>query len=407
LVSVIKRIQQFNSNRLPDYIPLKYRAMAQDPFYFFRGTAHLFYEDLAPTHIIPAYPLTWICGDLHLENFGSYKGDNRLVYFDLNDFDEACLAPATWEVTRMVTSICTALNTMGASRDEAAHVAGLYVKAYAQALGKGRSRYIEPQTAQGIVQAFLTKVADRKQKELVSERTVKQMGQLVLRIDNKKLFLIEQALKTRLCDHINNWLQQQFNGHRQYRVIDAGFRIAGTGSIGVKRYIFLVERLDVEGKYLLIDMKQAMPSVVEPNINIQQPAWQSEAERVVAVQERMQNISPALLAATVFENESYVIKEMQPTADKIDFSTLKNRYTDIKAVVEDMALLTASAQLRSSGRQGAAIADELIAFGRDGSWMQSIITYAGDYAHQVKKDYQEYFSAYNIGYFTDSNQTVI
>lgn len=98
---------------------------------------------------------------------------------------------------------------------------------------------------------------------------------------------------------------------------------------------------------------------------------------------------------------------MQPTADKIDFSTLKNRYTDIKDVVEDMALLTASAQLRSSGRQGAAIADELIAFGRDGSWMQSIITYAGDYAHQVKKDYQEYFSAYNIGYFTDSNQTVI
>ena len=68
--------------------------MASDPFYFFRGTAHLFYEDLVNTEAaLPGQPLTWVCGDLHIENFGSYKGDNRLVYFDINDFDEANLAP--------------------------------------------------------------------------------------------------------------------------------------------------------------------------------------------------------------------------------------------------------------------------------------------------------------------------
>jgi len=97
--------------------------MARDPFYFFRGTAHLFYEDLAGANTLPASPITWVCGDLHLENFGSYKGDNRLVYFDINDFDEAALAPASWELARMVTSIFVALITMGGTRAEAKNMA--------------------------------------------------------------------------------------------------------------------------------------------------------------------------------------------------------------------------------------------------------------------------------------------
>jgi hypothetical protein len=90
---------------------------------------------------------------------------------------------------------------------------------------------------------------------------------------------------------------------------------------------------------------------------------------------------------------------MQPTADKINFDTLENRYNDMEDVLEYMALLTASAQLRSSGRQGAAVADELIAFGRDGSWIPSIINYAGQYAHQEKADYDNYLAAYHSGYF--------
>ncbi len=44
-----------------------------------------FYEDLQDVPL-PQSPNTWICGDLHLENFGSYKANNKLVYFDLNDF---------------------------------------------------------------------------------------------------------------------------------------------------------------------------------------------------------------------------------------------------------------------------------------------------------------------------------
>ena len=396
--SVPERIKQFNSNRIPAFTALKYRAMARDPFYFFRGTAHLFYDDLLNANALPVQPLTWVCGDLHIENFGSYKGDNRLVYFDINDFDEATLAPASWELVRMVTSIFVALTTMGVAYVEAKNMTLLFLKTYSAVLSKGRSRYIEPQTTKGIVRSFLIKVSERRQKELVKERTIRKNGQLALFVDHKRLFTIDPPLKSALSNYINTWIA---NGvpHRRFKTLDAGFRIAGTGSVGVKRYLFLLERMGAERKYLLLDMKQAQPSAMQSHLHIQQPTWSSEAERVVSIQERMQNISPALLGTALFNNESYVIKEMQPTADKINFETLQNRLNDMEDVLENMALLTASAQLRSSGRQGAAVADELIAFGRDSSWINSIIAYAGQYAHQIKADYDNYLGAYHAGYF--------
>src|SRR3954447_19743116 len=120
--------------------------MQADSFAFLRGTCHLFYEDWPSTSALNNAPAAWLCGDLHLENFGSYKGDNRLVYFDLNDFDEAALAPACWELVRMVTSIFVALMTMGATNAATKNMALLYLERYAAVLGKGRSRYIEPQT---------------------------------------------------------------------------------------------------------------------------------------------------------------------------------------------------------------------------------------------------------------------
>ena len=56
---------------------------------------------------------------MHLENFGSFKGDNRLAYFDLNDFDEGILAPASWDIARMLTSLRVAAPTLGLQPSEA------------------------------------------------------------------------------------------------------------------------------------------------------------------------------------------------------------------------------------------------------------------------------------------------
>jgi uncharacterized protein (DUF2252 family) len=400
LPSVAERIKQYNNGRLPVYTALKYQLMAENAFRFLRGTCHLFYEDLHKSDALPQYPLSWICGDLHLENFGTYKGDNRLVYFDLNDFDEGILGPATWELARIVTSIFTGFESLGVKRKEAKEVARQFLDVYSSTLVKGRARYLEPETADGIVRLFLEKIRERKQKELIRQLTILKNEKLVLRIDNVRFFPIAKGLKKELAAHFAQWIQDTPLLQKRYKVLDMAFRVAGTGSLGVKRYVFLIRNNKDPKKYLLIDMKHAPPSSLQPWLNTPQPAWASEANRVVAIQARMQNVSPALLSTTTFQGDSYVLKEMQPMADKIDFLLIRDRYKDIECVVDDMALLTASAQLRSAGRQGAALPDELIAFGGDHHWQQNLLDYAAEYAEQVKKDYQAYFKDYKAGYFT-------
>src|SRR5271156_3959987 len=106
--NVSDRITAFNANRIRELLPYKYSVLREGIFRFYRGTAHLFYEDLAKEKSFAKGPKTWICGDLHLENYGTYKGDNRLVYFDINDFDECVLAPIALEALRLITSIYVA-----------------------------------------------------------------------------------------------------------------------------------------------------------------------------------------------------------------------------------------------------------------------------------------------------------
>ena len=38
-------------------------------------------------------PAPGFAGDAQVDNFGSYLGDNGLVYFDVNNFDEALRGP--------------------------------------------------------------------------------------------------------------------------------------------------------------------------------------------------------------------------------------------------------------------------------------------------------------------------
>ncbi len=111
----------------------------------------------------------------------------------------------------------------------------------------------------------------------------------------------------------------------------------------------------------------------------------------------MQNVPAALLSTTVFRNESYILQELQPVKDTIKFKLLKKDYRDMYQVIDDMAALTASAQLRSGGIQGSAIIDELIAFGLDQGWQETVINYARKYAAKVKGYYKSYLKDYQGG----------
>jgi uncharacterized protein (DUF2252 family) len=399
--SITQRIKAFNAPLLPKMVERKYQLLAEDPFRFFRGTNHLFYEDLKKSGALPPSPSVWLCGDLHLENFGSYKGDNRLVYFDLSDFDEGILGPALWEITRIVTSIFVGFDALQISPGQTEKCAITFLKKYADVLAGGKARYIELGTATGLVKELLQKVSDRKSEKWLKKRIEEsEKGTYKFKqLENKQLMIDDPQLKQALIDHISNLALYEKETLNDFTVLDACFRIAGTGSLGVKRYLFLLTTNNGQNNYWLLDMKEARPSSLQPYIEVEQPSWKSEGERVINIEYRMQDVPEALLTTTIFRGNSYRIQEMQPTEDKIEFHQVKDDFDHIFELIENMAMLTASAQLRSSGRQGAAIADELISFGKTPAWQEPVLAYSKAYAQQVKSDYHQYVNDFEHGFF--------
>ena len=214
---------------------------------------------------------------------------------------------------------------------------------------------------------------------------------------NKEL-KIEAKKKEAVIESFNLWMKSNDELPHQYEVIDVSYRIAGTGSLGTERYLILIRQVKDTKKFRLIDMKQANPSSLLPYVDTVQPVWNTEAERVVSVQKRMQNITPALLSPHNYNENSYVIQEMQPTKDRINFELIGNNEKQICSVMKDMGVIAASAYFNCSGRQGSAIADELISFGENKDWHHTIIDYAKNYMLTTTKYYKDFMSDYLAGF---------
>src|SRR5687768_4160554 len=111
----------------------KFRKMAASPFAFYRGSAPLFYADVARLDDPWADERTsrvWIQGDLHAENFGTYMDAAGILVFDVNDFDEAYVGHFTWDLRRMAASLAL-LGFAKALSDEAiSRMIGTYAGSY-------------------------------------------------------------------------------------------------------------------------------------------------------------------------------------------------------------------------------------------------------------------------------------
>ncbi|HUX84292.1 MAG TPA: DUF2252 family protein [Chitinophagaceae bacterium] len=392
----LQSIKAFNQDRDTG---LKFKAMTLSPFRFFRGTCSLFYEDYSRSAQIRDPTHSWICGDLHLANFGTFRGDNRQVYFDMNDFDEAVKAPVTWEITRLLTSIHVAIHTMGLPAREGDRVALQCLQEYVEVLASGKSLVSEAGTAQGVLKALFRQVSKRTRKELILERTIPGSKPLRIRCDGVHAIPLAPHSRKDLTLRVGSWFSKQEPTLKSCRILDAARRIAGTGSLGIERYILLVTLPEKEGKLRLLDLKEARASSLDPWLRTSQTHWANEATRIVTIQKRVQHVSPALLRALELDGKTFVLRELQPTEDKMDLEKCDGKVKKLELVLNTMAQLAASGQIRSGGQQGASITDTLKAFALEKSWQPEILAYAKSYSRQVIRDFAKFIIAYRKGAF--------
>ncbi|MBL0282445.1 MAG: DUF2252 domain-containing protein [Zoogloea sp.] len=397
---VIHAIQTFNAGRDPERLALKYANMRASPFVFLRGTCHLFYRRLPDVPVLAEAPAVWCCGDLHLQNFGSYMGDNRLAYFDINDFDESALAPASWDLVRFLTSVLVGAGSMDAKKKEAGELCEAFLDGYCLTLVSGKAGWVERESAHGLIGDLLGSLKGRLRPAFLDSRTTLKGKRRRLRVDNGKALPASDAARAKVTQLIGE-LAASRDDPRFYEVLDVARRIAGTGSLGVDRYVILVRGKGLpDGNYLL-DLKEALPSSLTPYLKIPQPAWKTEAERAVAVERRMQVVSAAFLQPIRVGKRAYVLRDLQPTSDRISLDVGRSGFDAVRGGIAEMGRILASAQLRSGGRDGSAIADALIAFGQ-GAWRTALLGAARACAGQVEKDWAAYCTAYDDGAFAEA-----
>jgi uncharacterized protein (DUF2252 family) len=124
-------LEEQDTTREPDLVPVRHGRMMVSPFTFYRGAAKIMAADLGDT---PAAGLeAQLCGDAHLSNFGLFASPERVLLFDVNDFDETLPGPFEYDVKRMAASLRSRAATTGSPRPT--HAATLAsVTAYREAM---------------------------------------------------------------------------------------------------------------------------------------------------------------------------------------------------------------------------------------------------------------------------------
>jgi uncharacterized protein (DUF2252 family) len=389
LSAVAARIAAYHEGRAPDLLARKYAIMARSPFAFYRGSCQLFVDAWPHKNALNDTPAVWSCGDLHFENLGCYKGDNRLVYYDINDFDESALLPVTWDLVRFTASVFVGAAELRVGAADATALANCYLDAFTVALAHGKARWVERDTATGMARELIDAVRDRKRKTLLAERTEKKGGRRRIIADGVKALRGEKADVARvikLMQHIGeNAGQKKF-----YRVLDVARRVAGCGSLGLARWIVLVEGKGSPRGNFLLDLKEARSPASAGQSPCKQPRWKSDAERIVAVQARVQAVYPALLTHASMNGRGYVLRELQPLQDRMRMEAWGGNIDNLRDAVTTMGRVTAWAALRASGRQGSAIADELIAFAGEHTWRREVLAMARRVAARTLKEWRSF-----------------
>lgn len=392
---VAQRIKQFNQGRRVDLLALKYAKLRKSGWGFFRGSGHLFYARAALPPALAAAPLAGLCGDLHLENFGAYRGENGLVCFSVNDFDDGLLAPVTWDLARFVASLFVGVDYLRRPAAEAEMLAEDFLRAYAEAVAAGGPALPDAAVLAGpvgpIARAFPDAAAAAA---LADSADLLPSGRAFnLTLKHKRFLPATDAERAEVAARVADFARQGA-GDGGLRVLDVARQVAGTSSLGLDRYAVLLEG---EGGGRLLELKEAQAACAAPYLTGRQTVWPSQAARVAAGQRVFQAVPPSRLGAVGGDGRSFVVRDFGRSSDRLSLDDPGLTERGLTATVRLLARVTAGGHWRGSAAEGGAGQAALQAFAGQPGWHAALIDFGRARAAQAQGDYSEYCAAFDRG----------
>jgi hypothetical protein len=292
---------------------LKHRKMASDPFTFLRGTFYRWLQ-LWPSvcdSLLDA-PRIIAIGDVHLENFGTWRDAEGRLIWGVNDVDDACQLPYVHDLVRLGTSARLAhqQNQLDVSiRD----VSEALLEGYRESLARDGRPIVLAEQNQWLAQIAITQLHDPAE-------FWKQLNKRARASGRAPRDVLRVALPTSATD------------------IRIARRVAGVGSLGRPRFVGLAL---VGGSEVAREAKALVPSAA---------TWLNGTSERAADKFLLLNRAVRVPDPFLSIHRRWVVRRLAPDCTKISIDQLP-RKRDHRKLLRAMGWETANLHLGSATRR--------------------------------------------------------
>jgi len=334
---------------VPSDLAAKHRVMAESPFHLLRGTFYRWaalWPALAESERGAARVLG--VGDLHVENFGTWRDADGRMIWGINDFDEATVLPWSADLARLATSVVLA--TEGGHLDVSLRRAcAAILTGYAAGLAEGGRPFVLEER-----HAWLRRAATGELRDPVAFWQRMAGLPTARSLDPEARRLILAALP---------------RGSAPPRFAR---RRAGVGSLGRPRFVGVA---DWRGGQVAREAKAMAPSAW---------AWargeRAPAVRYAAIVSRAVRVPDPALEVHASGGRGWLVRRLAPHCTRIPLADLPCR-GDEEKLLAAMGFETANVHLGSSGAR-AVLRREIGR--RKERWLRDLV---GPLAQQVRSDH--------------------
>lgn len=387
---------------------IKFEKLADSLFSFFRGTALLFYRDMAGEDAWMPTVLT--LGDVHPDNFGVMPNAHNVPIFAVNDFDEAYYAPFTWDMKRgAVGFMIGAEEVGGCGKKDQRKIARRFVRGYIDAMrdfaehGGEQEQEIRIDNAPKLIRKLIEESKEDRAEWLVDDyldafkrgfRADDELVPITRRRDEFQA-LLDQLVK-------DNGIALPERVGETFRVKDVAIRRGqGTASLGLPRYYLLIEGVNADGTDdLIVEFKRARRSALAGVAPPTAFEFDTPGDRIAHAQAVQLVRGDVFYGSIEIDGQSFMTRERAPFRNDIDLDDLSKKDWRHYAEICGRTLAHAHSLSDEIGKFDHDIEPMIIeAMGAQAMFVDDMVRFAEEAADRMRRDHQAFKADHALGAF--------
>lgn len=411
----LREDHQFRIRNRPEGAQAKFDKLAKSLFVFFRGTALLYYRDYAGTD--RALPTVFTIGDVHPENFGVMPNEDGAPIFGVNDFDEAYMAPFSYDVKRGALGFYLVAWEMELAKKQRQKTVAAFVQGYLDGLmafaKDDREKWHEfrldnsPGMIRDLLKAaqkpratFLQKWIDLDNERFVSSEEIVP--------HSKQIAAFQKVVNTYRKE---NQIQVHGTAKDFFTVKDVAIKKgSGTASLGLDRYFVLIEGPSADpGDDVILECKQARRSALygltPTSGDGEDRTEMGDAERIVQSQTvHLVGGDPYYGRATI-DDQNFLVRERSPYKDEIDVDDLDaDELVEYAHICGQVLSQTHARSDQDTGIMEGNAEERILATIDPQIFCADVGRFAHTAAKRLKQDFKAFKADHALGIFTFYHQ---